>query len=376
MILQVLPALNQGGVERGTIDIAEGIIKAGGKALVISAGGKLEPQLKKIGAEHIRLPLNSKNPFTICLNFLRLRKFIREKKVALVHARSRGPAWSAYWAARSLKIPFITTFHGTYNFRNNGKKYYNSVMARGDQVIAISKFIQEHIEKKYKNYITPNKIKIIYRGVDLDYFDPQNVTKERSESLKKAWGLDKNGTLILMVGRLVRWKGQAILLEALNKMKDFKGCCVILGSSQGHEQYLNELQAYVNKNSLTDKVKFIEQCQDMPTAYSLATAVVHASTAPEAFGRVIAEAQAMGKFVIASSLGAPKEIIENGKTGALVSPGDTVELARELVTALNLSQEEQKHIAKSSRKRVQDLFSKQVMIDKTLKVYTELLQKN
>ncbi len=374
-ILQVLPALNQGGVERGTIDIAEGIIKAGGKALVISSGGKLESQLRTLGAEHIKLPLNSKNPFTIGLNFLRLRKIIREKKVALVHARSRGPAWSAYWATRSLKIPFITTFHGTYNFRNDGKRYYNSVMARGNKVIAISQFIQEHIEKNYTNYIASNNIKIIYRGVDLDYFDPQKVSKERYEFIRKTWGLERNQQLILMVGRLVRWKGQTILLEALNKMKNFNGVCVILGSSQGHDQYLEELQAYVKRNSLTHKVKFIEQCQDMPAAYSLATVVVHASTAPEAFGRVIAEAQAMGKFVIASNLGAPKEIIENKKTGLLIAPSDSLTLKRALETVLAFSLAKRKEISVVARTRVQNLFSKQVMIEETLKIYTEFLQK-
>lgn len=375
-ILQVLPALNQGGVERGTLDIAEGILKAGGKALVASAGGKLELQLKEMGAEHIKLPLNSKNPFIIWLNIKRIQKIIKEKNVTLVHARSRGPAWSAYYAAKHLKIPFVTTFHGTYNFHNQWKRYYNSVMARGERVIAISQFIREHIEENYRDYIDPSKIKIIYRGVDLHQFDPQIVSKECYEKLRKAWNLKSTDALILMVGRLARWKGQTVLLEALREISDFKGVCVILGSSQGHENYLKELQASINNTCLAHKVKFIEQCRDMPAAYSIANVVVHASTAPEAFGRVIAEAQAMGKFVIASSLGAPKEIIENGKTGALVSPGDTSELARELVTALNLSQEEQKQIAKSSRKRVQDLFSKQVMIDETLKVYTELLQKN
>ncbi|AIL13085.1 hypothetical protein IM40_05505 [Candidatus Paracaedimonas acanthamoebae] len=375
-ILQILPALNQGGVERGTLDIAEGILKVGGKALVISAGGKLESQLKGIGAEHIKLPLNSKNPFTIWLNIKRIQRIIKEQNVTLVHARSRGPAWSAYYATKRLKIPFVTTFHGTYNFRSRWKRYYNSVMARGERVIAVSHFIHEHIEKNYGAYTDSKKIKIIYRGVDLNHFSPQLVSKERSEKLRKAWGLEVTDSLILMVGRLARWKGQAVLLEALKKIGDFKGICVILGSSQGHGNYLKELQASVSNTDLAHKIKFIEQCSDMPAAYSIANVVVHASTAPEAFGRVIAEAQAMGKFVIASSLGAPKEIIENGKTGSLVSPGDTLELARELVAALNLSQAKQNQIAKASRKRVQDSFSKQVMIDETLKIYTELLQKN
>jgi len=374
-ILQVLPALNQGGVERGTLDIAEGILKENGKALVISAGGKLESYLKKIGAEHIKLPLNSKNPFTILLNIHRLQKVMRERNVTLVHARSRGPAWSAYYATKFLKIPFVTTFHGVYNFRSRVKNYYNSVMARGERVIAVSQFIRDHIEKNYRAYVDSKNIKVIYRGVDLHHFALHNVNEKNCEELKKVWGIDSKTPLILMVGRLARWKGQAILLEALKEMDDFKGVCVILGSSQGHENYLKELQASVNNTPIAHRVKFIEHYSDVPAAYSIASVVVHASTAPEAFGRVIAEAQAMGKFVIASSLGAPKEIIEDGKTGVLVSPGNTSELARELRAAIKFSQAKQKQISKDAQKRVQELFSKQVMIDETLKVYAELLQK-
>lgn len=374
-ILQVLPALNQGGVERGTLDIAEGILNAGGKALVASAGGKLEHQLKEIGAEHIKLPLNSKNPFTIWLNIKRIQNIIEEEKVTLVHARSRGPAWSAYYAAKRLQIPFVTTFHGTYNFHSEWKKYYNSVMARGDRVIAISQFIREHIEENYRDYVDSSKIKIIYRGVDLTHFDPTLMDNERCKKLRKVWGLEATDHLVLMVGRLARWKGQTTLLKALRKMDDFKGRCVILGSSLGHGTYLKELQASINNTDLAPKIKFIEQCNDMPAAYSLANVVVHASTAPEAFGRVIAEAQAMGKFVIASSLGAPQEIIDNGKTGALFPPTDALKLAKELETALHFSSTKQEKIAQISRKRVQDFFSKKVMIDETLKVYLELLQK-
>lgn len=374
-ILQILPALNQGGVERGTLDVAEGILKVGGKALVVSAGGKLEIKLQEIGGEHIKVPLNSKNPFTIWLNIRRIQRIIKEKNVALIHARSRAPAWSAYWAIKLLKIPFVTTFHGTYNFHSRWKKYYNSVMARGNRVIAISNFIREHIEKNYKNYVDLSKIKVIFRGVDLAYFDPDGVNHERCEKLRDTWGLNSEDSLILMVGRLARWKGQSILLEALKKIGDFKGSCIILGSSQGHESYLRELQTFVNDADLAHKVKFIENCNDMPAAYSIASVVVHASITPEAFGRVIAEAQAMGKFVIASSLGAPKEIIDNGNTGALVAPADVVELANALKTALNLSPLKQRKIAQSARKRVQNLFSKQVMIEETLKIYTELLQK-
>lgn len=374
-ILQILPALNQGGVERGTLDIAEGILKAGGKACVVSAGGKLETKLQEIGGHHITLPLTSKNPFTILWNIRRIQRIIKDNNVDLIHARSRAPAWSAYFVSKILKIPFVTTFHGTYNFQGRWKKYYNSVMARGDRVIAISNFIREHIEKNYKDFVNFTKIKVIFRGVDLTYFDPEAVTHERCKKLRETWELTSEGPVILMVGRLARWKGQSVLLESLKRLSDFKGNCLILGSSQGHENYLKELQTFVRDSDLTYKVKFIENCHDMPAAYSLASVVVHASIAPEAFGRVIAEAQAMGKFVIASSLGAPKEIIDNQNTGILVAPADVAELVDALEMALSLSSVKQLKIAQSARKRVQNLFSKQVMIEETLKIYTDLLQK-
>ena len=374
-ILQVLPALVQGGVERGTLEIAQAIQEAQGQAWIASSSGPLVHQLSLIKARHIKLPLKTKNPFKILCNIYRLCRLIRQEKIDLIHARSRAPAWSAFWAARLTGIPFVTTFHGTYNFKNSLKKYYNSIMVRGDRVIAISDYIYRHILRNYQDYMTYCQIKIIPRGVDLKTFNlnSSNLT-ERIQKLKDDWQIEQDCPIILLVGRLTRWKGQETALKALGLLKNFSGHLVCLGSDQGRIHYLESLKSLANTLNLSSRVHFISTCHDMPAAYAMADLVLHTSIDPEAFGRTIIEAQAMGKCVIATAHGAPLEIIQEGLTGYLIDPQDPQKLAQSIHHYFSLPYEEKEKLSQAAMVRTKTLFSKDQMIEKTLKVYQDLLQ--
>ncbi|MDX1738351.1 MAG: glycosyltransferase family 4 protein, partial [Alphaproteobacteria bacterium] len=289
VVLQVLPAMVTGGVERGTVDVATALVNAGFVSLVASSGGPMTHQVERAGARHIELPLKSKSPFQIYKNIARLEKLIRDEKVNVVHVRSRAPAWSAYFAAKRAGVPFMTTFHGTYNFEGPIKKFYNSIMQRGDLVIAISQFIRDHMMQEYK---TPwSKIRTIPRGMDLEIFDPQAVAASRVIKLATEWRLPDGVPVIMLSGRLTRWKGQTLLLRALAKL-DMNVRCLLVGS--GRDEYQRELQELAKSLSIADRVHVVGECKDMPAAYKLADVVVSASTDPEAFGRVAVEGQAMG----------------------------------------------------------------------------------
>ena len=373
-ILQVVPSLTQGGVEKGSLEIAEAIIAAGGKAFIASSGGPMVSELEHLGGIHFSLPLNAKNPLTLMMNSYRLKKLIQEHSIDLVHARSRAPAWSAFWAARLENIPFITTFHGTYNYHTFPKKYYNSIMVRGARVIAISDFIHEHILRHYRSYVEPVHIQTIPRGADLSLFNLSDTSLEtRVRNLRKNWEIYDASPLLLLPARLTRWKGQAIALRAISLLRDFKGLLILLGSDKGHQSYTQELLALAQSLDISDRVRIISHCSDMPAAYVLADLVLHTSTDPEAFGRIIAEAQAMGRCVIATNHGAPPEIIEEGVTGFLTQPGDSEELARKIKDFLTLPLPHRKQIGQKAVERIRCFFSKDQMVEKTLAIYTELL---
>ncbi|ARN84629.1 glycosyltransferase family 4 protein [Candidatus Nucleicultrix amoebiphila] len=365
-ILQVLPNMDVGGIEQGTLQIVEALHNVGARALVVCHGGRLIEDVVKRGGEVITLPVHSKNPLVMLKNIHSLKRLITKERVDLVHARSRAPAWSSYWASKSLHIPFLTTFHGTYNFHNPFKKFYNKIMTKGDRVIAISNFIGQHIEKNYG--LNHEKIDIIWRGIDLEVFDPKKIKQD----YRKKWGIPADHFLILMVGRLTRWKGQKVLLEALSHLTSKKIACVFLGSHQGREAYKLELENYTKHKRLEHLVRFVEN-DAMPAAYSSADLIVHASTDPEAFGRVVAEAQAMEKPVIASCLGGPKEIIKDGETGWLIEPNDPKALATVIELALNLKASQRQSMGKKGRQRVRENFSKESMCAKTLAVYAKVL---
>ncbi len=375
-ILQVLPAMANGGVERGTIEIAAAIVSAGGRALVASSGGPNTARLERVGAQHFRLPMASKKPWTILHNRKSLIRLIKAENVSLVHARSRAPAWAAEPAARKTGVPFVTTYHGTYNERSWLKKRYNRIMVSSDRVIAISEFIANLVKQRYS---TPDAlIRIIHRGADLNAFNPSVIGAGRLQKLQKAWGILDHTRVILLPGRLTRWKGQSTLIAAFAVLKarqDVSDIAVVLaGDAEGRTGYLEELDRQCRKLGLSGReVIFAGQCNDMPAATMLADVVVSASIEPEAFGRVMAEGGAMGKPVIASRIGAAPEIIREGETGWLVPPGNPEALADALQTALSLTPEERGQLARQAKERISKSFSVASMSQKTLAVYRELL---
>jgi len=371
-VLQILPNLgSSGGVERGTVEVAEAIVETGGRAIVISAGGPKVHELKRIKAEHIELPVNSKNPFVMFANIERIADVIRREGVDVVHARSRAPAWSAYFAARRTGKPFVTTFHGTYGLGWFLKRKYNSVMTLGDRVIAPSGFIAGHIRRIYG---VPNKkIRTIHSGVDVTLFDPKNVSAERIINLANAWRLTDGHPVIMLPGRLTRWKGQAIFIEAVAKLNRRDIRCLLVGGDQGRGEYRKELEGLVNKHNLGEVVRIVDHCDDMPAAYMLSDIVISASTEPEAFGRVIVEGQALGRLVIGSKHGGAQETIKEGETGWLVPPRDPDALAVAIEAALALSGKKREAFADKCITSARENFSKESMCTKTLDVYNEVL---
>ena len=371
-ILQVLPALGgSGGVERGTVEIAGCISKRGWRSLVASNGGERVYQLQRAGAEHFELPLHSKNPLTIYANIGRLEKLIREQNVDIVHVRSRAPAWSAYFACQRTGAAFITTFHGTYGAKGGLKRAYNAVMAKGERVIAISSFIAGHLKQLYG--AEGGKIRVIHRGVDIDTFDQAKVSAERVVQLAQQWRLEDGYPVVMLPGRLTRWKGQAIFIEAVAELARTDIRCVLVGSDQGRSGYRKELERLIDRNGLNSVVRIVDHCDDMPAAYMLSDVVVSASTDPEAFGRIVIEAQALGRPVVAPDHGGARETIISGKTGWLVPPGDKAALAAVLREVLGMSDDERQAFAERAVEMVRQNFSKEAMCAKTLAVYDEVL---
>ncbi|MDR3436977.1 MAG: glycosyltransferase family 4 protein [Telmatospirillum sp.] len=372
VVLQVLPSLVTGGVERGTIDLAGALVEAGWTALVASNGGHMVRELDRLGVKHIQLPLHSKNPLVMRANVGRLEDVIQSYGVDIVHARSRAPAWSAYYAAKNSGTHFLTTFHGTYNLGLLGlKNAYNAIMTKGERVIAISHFIADHIQAVYKT--NPSKIRVVHRGVDLSRFDPTHISQERIIQLAQRWRLPDGYPVIMLPGRLTRWKGQGVLIEALAMLGRRDVRCLLVGSDQGRESYTDELKALVERRGLTDVVHIVGDCNDMPAAYMLTDVVVSASTDPEAFGRVIVEGQAMGRPVVATNNGAARENVLDGRTGTLVPPNDPAALATALDAALAIGPAEREKRAALAIKFVRDNFSRELMCARTLGVYAELL---
>ena len=370
-VLQVLPALETGCVERSTVDIAQALVVAGWGSLVASAGGPMENELRRAGADHWQLPLSGKNPFVIRANVARLVELIEAEGVDLVHARSRAPAWSAYHAARRTGRPFVTTFHGAYNVNNPLKRRYNSIMARGDRVIANSKFIDAHMAEHY--HPDPARVRVVPRGIDFERFDPEQVTNERMIRLSDRWRLPDGAPVVLLPGRLSRWKGHQVLIEALAQLGRPDVRCLLVGSDQGRDSYHRELQKLIKTHGLDQSVHIVDHCDDMPAAFMLADVVVSASLDPEAFGRVAVEAQAMGRPTIATDHGGARETLVHGETGWLTQPGNIHALMTALEAALDLDPSARQALAGRAMARVRAKFSKQSMCEATLAIYGELL---
>ena len=375
VVLQVLPELDQGGVEIGTIEIASELQKQGYTNFVASEGGRLVHNLERMKVKHFTLPLKTKNPLKMYLNSLKLEKIIKENGINIVHARSRAPAWSAYWAAKRAGVKFLTTFHGTYGLGPKGiKKYYNRVMTYGDLVIAITQHIKQHMIDNYG--VDENKIRLVYRCVNVEKFNPDDINVERMIKIMEEHNLPEDKRIVLLVGRLTRWKGQKLLIEALEKIKDRDFFCVFVGDDQGRVAYTQELKDDIKAKGMEGRFAFIRHLDDIPAMMMLSDVVVSASTDPEAFGRIAAEGQAMGKIVVASNIGGSLENIKDGVSGKLFESADASSLADAILWAFDLSKEEREKFAAEGIKNVKENFTKQIMCDKTLSVYKELLNMN
>tara|TARA_B100001027_G_scaffold211403_1_gene179548 strand:- start:767 stop:1924 length:1158 start_codon:yes stop_codon:yes gene_type:complete len=377
-VLQVIPKLGYGGAETGCYDIAHFLAEKDCGSFIATSGGDLIKFVKKNKVGIFKLPVHSKNPILIFINIFLLTLLILFKKIDIVHARSRAPAWSCYFACILTNTVFVTTFHGTYNFKTDLKKFYNSIMLRSKLTIAGSNFIFGHINENYSQYLNKKKkLRVIFRGINIDYFNQKNISILKQEKLKKDWELDPSKFTILMPGRLTFWKGQEKFIEALNILiEDFNITnfqAILLGSDQGRKVYSKKLFSLVERYSLTKKLKFINHCKEMPLAYSLADVVVSASIEPEAFGRVAVESQAMGKPIIASNIGGSKETIINKKSGFLYKHDDPRELAKSLNTVIQLTQEELKLMGNEGRKNVIKKFDVESMCDSNLREYNKLL---
>ncbi len=375
-VLQVTPALDAGGVERTTIEIAEAVTRAGGRALVASRGGRLEGELADVGGELVAMPLDTKNPLAILANIGRLATLGREARVSLIHARSRAPAWSALFAARRLGVPFVTTYHGIYNGNGGLKRFYNSVMARGDLVIANSDYTRAHVMKVHG--VAADRVVSIPRGVDLARFDPAQVTPERVAAMRHLWGVAANDgrPIVLLPGRLTRWKGQAVLIEAaalMEKAQPGAALYVLAGDSQGRAEYVADLHELARKSGVQSCVRIVGHLVDMPAALAAATVAVFPSTDAEAFGRAAVEAQAMGVPVVASALGGLAETIVDGESGLLVAPGDAVALAAAVKRLLALTPEQRQAMGATGAARVRARYSVGALQVATLAVYERVL---
>ena len=378
-VLQVIPKLGYGGAETGCYDIAHFLAEKDCGSFIATSGGELLKFVKKSKVGILKLPVHSKNPLLILFNALILSFFIIFKKINIVHARSRAPAWSCYLACIFTNTVFVTTFHGTYNFNNKFKKFYNSIMLRSKLTIAGSNFIFDHINENYNEYLNKKKkLRVIFRGINIDYFNQKNISILKQERLKAEWLLEPNNFIILMPGRLTSWKGQEKFIESLNILiEDFNFTnfqAILLGSDQGRKVYSKKLFSLAERYSLTKKIRFISHCKDMPLAYSLADVVVSASIEPEAFGRVAVEAQSMGKPIIASNIGGSKETVLNKKTGFLYKHDDPRELAKNLNTVIQLNQEELKLMGNEGRKNIAKKFDVEAMCDSNLREYKKLLK--
>lgn len=373
VVLQVLPELEMGGVELGTVQIATEMANRGIKNFVASQGGRLVHELERAKVKHLTLPLKSKNIFKMRENAKALEKFIKENGINIVHARSRAPAWSAYWAAKAAGVHFVTTFHGTYGLGPLGiKKVYNKVMTYGEKVIAISNHIKNHILKNYKK--TPEQnIVLIHRCVDTEKFSPEAVSQERMINKIKEYHIPDDKPVLFLGGRITHWKGQHVLVEALSKMKNRNFYCVIAGDEQGRDDYVKQLKELAKKHRLGNKLTIQGKVLDMPAAMMVSNVVLSTAIEPEAFGRIAIEGQAMGKIVVASNIGGSLDSVVDGVTGKLYESSSAQALAEALDWALGLSEKEIAKISKAAMKNARENFSKQLMCDKTIKVYNEVL---
>ena len=377
-VLQVIPRLGYGGAETGCYDIAHYLPENNCKSFLVTSGGELTKFIDKKKVKLIRLPVHSKNPLIIFFNALFLIGIILFFNISIVHARSRAPAWSCLLATKLTRRKFVTTFHGTYNFRGRFKKFYNSVMVRSDLIIAGSNFIFSHIKENYSKYLTKKKkFLVIFRGINVDYFDPSTKLDDDEKKLLKKWSIDKEKKIILAPGRLTAWKGQEMFIEAINLVKIELGYeafhVIILGSDQGRDLYKKKLIRISEQHRLNNQIKFIDNCNDMALAYKISDIIISSSIEPEAFGRVSVEAQSMEKLIIASNIGGSNETIKNGETGFLFEAGNAVSLSKKIIRAITMDETSLKLMGKEGRKNVIKKFNVEKMCFSTYSEYKRLV---
>ena len=377
-VLQVIPELGYGGAETGCFDVAHYLSENNCKSFIVTSGGALVKFINKEKVKLIKLPVKSKNPFIILFNSIVLIFIIFFYNISIVHARSRAPAWSCLLATKITGRKFETTFHGTYNFNSKIKKFYNSVMVKSNLVIAGSNFIFSHIKDNYSSYLhSKNKLLVIFRGINVDYFEPTTKTESEEKKLLKEWGIEDNKKIILLPGRLTSWKGQELFLEAINLVNIQLGYeafyAVILGSDQGRNLYKKKLIRLSEQHRITKQVKFIDHCKDMALAYKVSDIIVSASIEPEAFGRVAVEAQSMEKIIIASNIGGSNETVIDVKTGYLFESGNPKSLSKKILKVLNLDDNTLKIIGIEGRKNIVSKFNVEKMCFSTYSEYKKLI---
>ena len=377
-VLQVIPKLGYGGAETGCYDIAHYLPEKDCKSFIVTSGGELIKFIDKKKVKLIRLPVHSKNPLLMLINSIILIGIILFYNISIVHARSRAPAWSCLLATKITRRKFVTTFHGTYNFSGGLKKFYNSVMLRSDLIIAGSNFIFSHIKENYYNLINKKKkFLVIFRGINIDYFDPTTTIETEEKKLKKKWGILENRKIILMPGRLTSWKGQELFLESINLVNKELGYeafyAVILGNDQGRNLYKKKLINLTEQYRITNQIKFIDHCKNMPLAYKISDLIISSSIEPEAFGRVSVEAQSMKKIIIASNIGGSNETIINDKTGLLFESGNPKSLCKKIIQGLTMDETSLKIMGNEGRKNIIQKFNVEKMCFSTYSEYKRLL---
>jgi len=377
-VLQVIPKLGYGGAETGCYDIAHYLHENNCKSFIVTSGGELIKFVDKKKVKLIKLPVHSKNPLTILFNSMALIFIIFFYNISIVHARSRAPAWSCFLATKITGRKFVTTFHGTYNFNSKIKKTYNSVMVKSNLIIAGSNFIFSHIKNNYSDYLNiKKKLLVIFRGINIDYFDPTTKTETEEKKLLKSWGIEENKKIILLPGRLTSWKGQELFIEAVNLVNTQLGYeafyAIILGSDQGRDLYKKKLIRLSEQYRMTKQIKFIDHCKDMALAYKVSSIIVSSSIEPEAFGRVAVEAQSMEKIIIASNIGGSNETVIDEKTGYLFESGNPKSLSEKILKVLNLDDTTLKTVGIEGRKNIVKKFNVEKMCFSTYSEYKKLI---
>ncbi len=381
VVMQILPSLQNGGVERGVVDLAKSLQENGFNPIVVSSGGLMVYQLREAKIQHICLNVNTKNPLKILVNIGKIADLIKVYKVDIVHVRSRAPMISAYFACKNTKAKLISTVHGNYSLKGFYcknfilKRIYNAFMLKAQRVIVVSEFIKDYLLKNYQPFIKElllAKIKVIQRGVDVKYFNSESVSMSRKIALSESWNLPEDKKIILFPARITSWKGHEFLIESLAKVKsDF--FCVFVGSDHGHKEFRKKIEQKIIKENLGGKVKLVGICKDMPVAYAISNLVISASLRPEAFGRIAIEAQAMKKIIIATNIGGSLETIIDGETGFLVEAGNVEKMAQLIDEALSLDVSKSDQIRENARKHIEENFSSKKMCEETISVYREIL---